>query len=207
MKILVVDDHPIYAEGLRNLLAAFNYSDVLVARDGDEAVALAAEARPDVILMDIGMPGKDGIEAAAEIKRSDPGVKIVMLTSLAEDDSLFRAVRAGASGYLLKTLDGDELQRCLSDLEAGKNPFSPGLEDSILSAFRRGASGPAPAKGLSSRQREVLALLARGSSYKAIGAELFISERTVKFHVEQIKAILGLETKEELVAYARRALD
>jgi DNA-binding NarL/FixJ family response regulator len=208
MKILIADDHPIYIEGLKNLLAACNYSDVDVARDGFEAVDKTVELKPDLVLMDIRMPGKDGIQATAEIKKAVPSAKIVMLTSLAEDESLIRAVKAGASGYLLKTLDGAELARCLSDIEAGKDPFSSGLEESLLSAFRNegegasGSDGPHPL--LTGRERQVLALIAQGRSYKEIGTELFISERTVKFHVERLKAALGLNTKEELASFARK---
>jgi DNA-binding NarL/FixJ family response regulator len=160
--------------------------------------------------MDIGLPGMDGIEATIEIKRIRPEAKIVMLTSLGEDESLFRAVKAGASGYLIKTLSGEELVSCLSDLKAGKNPFSPGMEDRLLAELRRSyaATGPTEADGevscLTRRQREVLRLVGKGRSYKEIGQELFISERTVKFHVEQAKNALGTKSKEKLIGLVER---
>jgi DNA-binding NarL/FixJ family response regulator len=205
MRILIVDDHPIYAEALRNLLASWGYDDTLIAGDGSDAVARAQEARPEVVLMDIGLPGMDGIEATIEIRRISPATKVVMLTSLGDEESLLRAIKAGASGYLIKTLSGEELVRCLSDLQEGRNPFSPGMEDKLLAELRRGcdAAGPIEAEGdgpsLTRRQREVLRLMAQGRSYKEIGRELFISERTVKFHVEQAKATLGTKSKGKLI--------
>jgi DNA-binding NarL/FixJ family response regulator len=205
MKILIVDDHPIYAEGLRNLLASWGYDEIAIAGDGLEAVALVQDIRPDVVLMDIGLPGMDGIEAAAEVKKRRPETKIVMLTSLGEEESLLRAIRAGASGYLIKTLSGEELVRCLSDLQEGKNPFSAGMEDRLLAELRRGCAAPAPIGAeaespcLTRRQREVVRLMAKGLSYKEIGQELFISERTVKFHVEQAKIAFGTKSKERLI--------
>jgi two-component system NarL family response regulator len=210
MRILIVDDHPIYAEGLKNLLLSWGYGEVSVARDGPEAIALAAATGADVILMDIGLPGMDGIEATAEIKKARPEAKIVMLTSLGEEESLFRAIRAGASGYLIKTLNGEELVRCLSDLKEGRNPFSPGMEESLLAQLRRGYAGSAPRASdearpdLTRRQRDVLRLVVAGKSYKEIGQELFISERTVKFHVEQAKEAFGTKSKDRLVELFER---
>lgn len=210
MKILIVDDHRIYAEGLKNLLSSWGYEDASIAGDGPQAVALAQEIRPDVVLMDIGLPGMDGIEATAEVKKASPETKIVMLTSLGEEESLLRAIKAGASGYLIKTLSGEELVRCLSDLKEGRNPFSPGMEDRLLAEIRRGGAvpGPTDAEGdgpsLTRRQREVLRLMAQGRSYKEIGQELFISERTVKFHVEQAKLALGTKSKDKLIEIFER---
>jgi DNA-binding NarL/FixJ family response regulator len=209
MKILIVDDPPIYAEGLKNLLATWNYSEILIANSGASALAVAVEKVPDIVLMDISMPGMDGIKATAEIKARLPAVKIVMLTSLGEEELLFRAVKAGASGYLLKTMEGETLVRCLSELNEGRNPFSSGLEEALLTEFKRSYDEGdklrrSAEQNLSDRQRDVLRLLARRLGYKEIGKELFISERTVKFHIERIKSVLGLQTKEELVDFAQR---
>jgi two-component system NarL family response regulator len=209
MKILIVDDHPIYAEGLKNLLATWHYSEIFIANSGPSAIAAAVEKVPDIVLMDIGMPGMDGIAATAAIKARLPSVKIVMLTSLGEEELLFRAIKAGASGYLLKTTEGETLVRCLSELNEGRNPFSAGLEEAILTEFKRSYDEgdnrkDSPEQNLSDRQRDVLRLLSRRLGYKEIGRELFISERTVKFHIERIKDVLGLQTKEELVDFALR---
>lgn len=206
MRILIVDDHPIYAEGLRNLLRSRDYLDVEVANDGTAAVAVAATWKPAVILMDIGMPGMDGIEATRRIKESDGEVKIIILTSLGDSDSLIEAVKAGASGYLVKSLDGDELIDCFEGLREGKNPFSAGLGDLLLNEVRRSASTPGPdprEEQLGARGRTILGLLAEGLSYKEIGARLSLSERTIKYHIEQVKKVLGLASKAQLVDYWR----
>lgn len=206
MKILIVDDHPVYAEGLRNLLRSRDYLDVEVANDGESAVAKAAAWKPEVVLMDIGMPGMDGIEATRLIKRGDGEVKIIILTSLGDGDSLIEAVKAGASGYLVKSLDGDELIECFESLRGGKNPFSAGLGDMLLDEVRRSAAAPAPDRReerLGARGRTILGLLAEGLSYKEIGARLSLSERTIKYHIEQVKKALGLASKAQLVEYWR----
>jgi DNA-binding NarL/FixJ family response regulator len=206
MRILIVDDHPIYAEGLRNLLRSRDYRDVEVARGGEAAVELARAWGPEVVLMDISMPGMDGIQATRLIKAESPEVQIIILTSLGDSESLIEAVRAGASGYLVKTLGGDELIACLEGLRDGKNPFSAGLEDELLSELRRSSApraGGGPTPELSPRAREILGLLAEGLTYKEIGARLFLSERTIKYHIEQIKRSLGLESKAELVDFWR----
>jgi len=205
--ILIVDDHPIYAEGLRNLLESRGFGDTVLVRSGAEAVERVKRDTPEVVLMDIAMPGMDGIEATRLIMAECPEAKIIMLTSLGDEESLFKAVAAGACGYLLKTLDGDELARCLTELRQGKNPFAATLQDRILSEFRRRGTFPprprASLPALSARQREVLDLLAEGLPYKVIGSRMFISERTVKFHIRQIKDILGLESNETLVAFVK----
>jgi len=204
MRILIVDDHPIYAEGLRNLLGSRDYRDVEVATDGASAVELAIERRPDVVLMDISMPGIDGIQATRLIHDRDPEAKIIILTSLGDSESLIEAVKAGASGYLLKTLDGDELIECLESLQKGRNPFSPGLGDALLLELRSPSRpGAASEATLGSRAESILGLLSEGLTYKEIGARLFLSERTIKYHIEQIKRSLGLDSKAQLVDYWR----
>jgi DNA-binding NarL/FixJ family response regulator len=206
MRILIVDDHPVYAEGLRNLLRSRDYLDVEVANDGAAAIATAAAWKPEVILMDIGMPGMDGIEATRLIKEADGEVKIIILTSLGDSDSLIEAVKAGASGYLVKSLDGDELIDCFESLREGKNPFSAGLGDMLLDEVRRSTAAPPLDRGdegLGARGRTILGFLAEGLSYKEIGAKLSLSERTIKYHIVQVKKILGLESKAQLVDYWR----
>jgi|SRR5690554_1149463 len=217
MRILIADDHPLFAEGLRNLLSANDFEIVDIVKDGERAVKIALEEKPEVILMDIKMPVINGIEATRRIKGQLPEVNIIILTSFEEEDSLIKAIKAGASGYLLKSLDGEELIAGLKEFKRGKKPFSPGLEGLLLDEIRRlgnknGDKGYGSDKGkdkeqtLSERQMEVIKLLAEGLTYQEIGKRLFISERTIKYHIEQIKERLGLKTQAQIIAYVRENL-
>jgi DNA-binding NarL/FixJ family response regulator len=205
MRVLIVDDHPIYAEGLRNLLRSRDYGEVEIASDGAAAVERASAWKPEVVLMDVNMPVMDGIQATRLIKRGNPEAKVVMLTSLGDEENLVEAVRAGASGYLLKTSGADQMIECFELLQEGKNPFSAGLMDVLLQEFRQ--REPRQAKGggeaLAPRAKEILRLLSESLTYKEIGSRLFLSERTIKYHIECIKKTLGLESKAELMDYWR----
>lgn len=204
MRIMIADDHALYVEGLRNLLQD-EFEIVSVVSTGVEAVEEARKTKPDVILMDINMPELDGIAATKEIVAEQPEVKILMLTSFAETDILFRAIRAGAVGYLLKDLEDTEIISGLWELKCGKNPFSPGLEIEILKEFRK-QSAPSLLNGdldrLNKRQIEVLDLVAQGHEYAEVGKRLFISERTVKYHMANIRDILQLANHAQIVAWA-----
>jgi len=214
MRILIADDHPLFAEGLKNLLSANDFEIIDIVKDGEKVVEVALEEKPDVILMDIEMPVINGIEATRKLKEQLPEINIIILTSFEEEDSLINAVKAGASGYLLKSLDGEELIASLTEFKQGKNPFSPGLEGLLLNEIRK-TDNKKPDKGnnsdwigenkqaLSERQLEVIRLLAKGLTYQEIGERLFISERTIKYHMEQIKKRLGLKTQAQIIAYAR----
>lgn len=209
MNILIADDHPIYAEGLENLLRSYDFEVAGIAADGREAVEKTLELQPDVVLMDVHMPKLDGIEAARHIASRLPNTKIIMLTVVENDDILLRAIEAGADGYLLKNLDGEELYKSLMDIVAGKNPFTAGLQQILLQAYReqslhihnvdRALSQPA----LTRQQKEILLGIAEGFVYKEIGAQLNISERTVKYHIGKIKKALGLRSRDQLIAYYR----
>ncbi|HDQ14913.1 MAG TPA: response regulator transcription factor [Sediminispirochaeta sp.] len=206
MRILIADDHPIYAEGLRNLLLSYDYSVDGIVRTGAEAIREALRRRPDVVLMDLNMPEMDGIGATKKIVEQLPETRVIVLTGIEEEESLFRALQAGASGYLLKNLDAEELKRNLEDLASGRTPFSPGLEETLLREFQRGrnaGSGGVPTgeEPLTERQKSILARLAAGRTYKEIGAQLYISERTVKYHIKQIKETLDLDTQAQLISY------
>lgn len=210
MKILIADDHPIYAEGLRNLLHSYDYTVHGIVCNGKEAVEEAISSRPDVILMDLNMPEMDGIEATRQIARLLPDTRIIILTGIKEDAALFQALRAGASGYLLKDLDGEELKRSLEEMARGRPPFSPGLEETLLKEFQkqsehnRSKEGDAQEQNLFSlRQEEILSRLASGETYKEIAYGLHLSERTVKYHIKKIKEILELETQAHLISYYR----
>ena len=218
MRVLLADDHRLLLEGLTNLLEAHGVQVVGAAQDGQEAVLLAREVRPDVILMDIRMPGGDGLQATRCIKAEMPDVKIVILTTSTDDQDLFEAVKSGASGYLLKSMDADELVDCLEQAQHGIPPFSPGLATKLLSEFARRSlpvsqvqdpdQGSAPlersGEKLTPRQRQVLALVAQGFSYKEVGDRLGLSPRTIKYHMAKIMEQLHLEHRAQVLAYAGR---
>jgi DNA-binding NarL/FixJ family response regulator len=211
-KMLLVDDHPLFLEGLRNLLIARGVDVIGVAHDGLEALVQARALRPDVILMDVKMPRCDGLTATRLIKAEMPDVRIVMLTVFEEDGILFEAIRSGASGYLHKSLDASEFFELLSRLERGEAPLSPGLSTRILEklAQQTGQSGAAsPMENdtgpkLTARQIEILTLVAQGLTYKAVGDTLCLSERTIKYHMGEILNRLQLRNRAEAITYAAR---
>lgn len=208
MRILLVDDHPLFREGLNNLLAAHRIEVVGTASDGLEALEKARALRPDVILMDVQMPRCDGLAATRLIKAEMPEVKIVMLTVSEEDEDLFEAIKSGASGYLLKSLDADQFLELLSELERGEAPLSPGLAARILEEFARQPRADPETFGrvqeLTRRQMTVLTLVAQGMTYKEVGEALCLSERTVKYHMGEILERLHLESRAQVIAYAAR---
>jgi DNA-binding NarL/FixJ family response regulator len=223
MNVLLADDHRLLLEGLNNLLTAHGIRVIGMARDGLEAVSMARTLEPDVILMDIRMPRCDGLEATRRIKAEMPWAKIVILTTSIEDQDLFEAVKSGAFGYLLKSMDAEELVECLNQVQQGIPPFSPGLATKLLGEFarlavaapsaagaNRAASPDAPPESpkdcaaLTSRQRDLLALVAQGLTYKEVGARLGLSARTVKYHMAEIMQQLHLEHRAQVLAYAGR---
>jgi len=233
MRVLIVDDHPLFARGLADLLVARGLQVLGVAKDGLEALEIVREMRPDVVLMDISMPRCDGLAATRLIKAELPDTKIVVVTASEDDKDVFEVVKSGASGYILKDVDADALMEMLSDLEKGEVAFSPGLTAKILAEFTRlgaelnasggHAEGPSlggrgtgaarPTSGdlsigsesvLMPRQMQVLRLVASGMSYKEVGSPLFISERTVKYHMKQILDQLHLQNRSQVLAYAAR---
>jgi DNA-binding NarL/FixJ family response regulator len=208
-------------EGLSNLLDAHGVQVAGMARDGLEALALARSLGPDLILMDIRMPRCDGLTATRLIKAELPAVKIVILTTSNEDQDLFEAVKSGACGYLLKSMDADELIECLEQAQQGVPPFSPGMAARLLGEFARlaeggggdtgrgrhgeaesGGGGEAEKVRLTERQGQVLALVAQGLSYKEAGAKLGLSPRTIKYHMAEIMELLHLANRAQVLAYA-----
>ena len=210
MKVLLVDDHPLFLDGLKNLLTSRGVQVVGCARDGLEALDKARTLHPEVILMDIHMPQLDGLAALRLIKAELPDIRIVMLTMSAEDEDLFEAIKSGACGYLLKTQDTDEFFVLLQDVARGEVALSPGLAARILSEFGRQAGAALAVEdkeqrvSLSPREIEVLTLVARGLTYKEVGAKLCLAERTIKYHMGEIVARLHLENRAQVVEYARR---
>lgn len=216
MRVLLADDHGLFVEGLTNLLRAGGFMVMGAGQDGLEALQLARTLHPDVILMDIRMPRCDGLCATRLIKAEMPEIKIVMLTTSAEDADLFEAIKGGASGYLLKNLQPNELFDYLAGLGRGEAPLSRELSALVLREFARQAEaleasaaaslpGALPGPELTPREREILILVADGLSYKEAGAAFNLSENTVKYHMGEILRRLHLKNREQVVAYALRS--
>lgn len=212
MKLMLVDDHPLFIESLQYLLQTYGIDVSGIANDGKEAVLKARLLKPDIVLMDIMMPVCSGIDALKLIKAELPDTKIVMLTASEEDEHLFEAVKYGASGYLLKTANAQTLVNTLSDLEKGEVPLSPELAAQVLGEFRRNAAvkaevrteDEAPKNRLTPRQIEILEMVARGVTYKEAGEALGLTERTLKYHMGRIIQLLHMENRSQVIAYAVR---
>ena len=209
LRILLVDDHALFLHSLKLLLTTSGYEVVGTAADGMDALRQARLLHPDLILMDIDMPGCDGLAATRLIKAEMPQVKIVMLTVSASDEHLLEAVKSGASGYLLKSQSADRFLEMVADVARGGAALPPDLAARLLEAFAHQAQAvEAPAAGppseLTARQVQILTLLARGLTYPQIGEALCLSEATVRYHLGQILDRLHLENRAQVIAYAAR---
>ena len=209
MRVLLADDHPLFLDGLKNLILSRGLEVVGTAQDGQEALEKARALRPDVVLMDVQMPRLDGLAATRLIKAELPAVKVVMLTMDDGNDALFEAIKSGAVGYLLKTEDTEVFFQLLLALAAGEAPLSTGLAARILKEFGEcerpdGSARTARTEGLTARQLQVLTMVAEGLTYKEVGMKLHLSERTVKYHMGEIVERLHLENRAQAVAHAQR---
>ncbi|MFQ5913700.1 MAG: response regulator [Nitrospinota bacterium] len=209
IRVLLVDDHALFRGGLASLLRAEKDFEVVgEAQNGQEALERAKELMPDVILMDVYMPGMGGIEATRQIKEALPYVKVVVLSASEEDQTLFEAIKSGAQGYLLKEIEPAELFEMLKGVFQGEAPISRPTASKILHELARQAQhGPeetGPQGKLSPREWEVLEFLTKGATNKEIGASLGISENTVKNHLRNILEKLHLKNRVEAAAYAFR---
>ena len=207
MRILLADDHALFRDGVASLRGAWGHDVVGQVADGDAAVAAAARRRPDLVLMDVAMPGGGGRAATRRLAAEAPGVAIVMLTASEDVDDLFAAIKAGARGYLLKNLEAGELRGMLSAVERGEAAITPAIAARILAELAR--PEPAPAADtdpdhLTERELEVLRLVVRGLRNKEIAAELGISENTAKYHLRNILDKLHAQSRAEVVARAMR---
>ncbi len=207
IRVAIADDHPVFRAGLRVVMQdAPTLELVGEAESGDEAVLLAAERQPDVLLMDIHMPPTNGVDATRRIAASHPDVHVLMLTMLADDTSVLAAMRAGARGYILKGADPDEIVRAVTSAAAGEAIFSPALAARMAHFFTTGRAGdPHPFPDLTPRERDILELIAVGQSNPAIAAQLRLSEKTVRNNVSVILTKLQAPTRSAAVARARDA--
>jgi NarL family two-component system response regulator LiaR len=204
--VLIADDHAVVRQGLRTFLELQDDIDVVRdVADGEAAVAAAESDGPDVILMDLVMPGVDGVEAIRRIRERSPGARVLVLSSFLDDERLFPAVRAGAAGYLLKDVQPQELVRAIRTVHGGESLLHPAVAARLMEEVASGTPAAPDPDSLTGREREVLALVARGLANKAIALELSISEKTVKTHVGSILAKLGLADRTQAALYAVRA--
>lgn len=200
ISLLIVDDHPVVRDGLRGMFEASPGFTVLgEATGGVEAVAKAAALDPDVVLMDLRMPGGPGVDAIRELTRRGARARVLVLTTYDTDSDTLPAIEAGATGYLLKDAPRDDLLAAVRAAAEGRSVLSPAVASRLVSAVRAPAAGSEP---LSAREREVLVLVARGTSNREIARELFISEATVKTHLTHLYAKLGVKDRAAAVAVA-----
>ncbi|KAF5994746.1 MULTISPECIES: response regulator [Streptomyces] len=198
--LLIVDDHPVVRDGLRGMFeSAPGFTVLGEAANGVEAVALTASLDPDVVLMDLRMPGGNGVEAIAELTRRGARAKVLVLTTYDTDSDTLPAIEAGATGYLLKDAPREELFTAVRAAAQGRTVLSPAVASRLVSAVRAPASTQ---DSLSAREREVLALVAKGTSNREIARVLFISEATVKTHLTHLYAKLGVNDRAAAVAVA-----
>jgi DNA-binding NarL/FixJ family response regulator len=207
IRVVVADDHPIVRDGLRALVEASPGIELLgEATTGDEAIDLAREVRPDVVLMDLAMPGRNGIEATREIAAKGYATAVLILTMFADDESIFAAMRAGARGYLLKDAGNEEMRRAIEGVGNGEAIFGAGVAQRMVGFFARARElGVQPFPDLTDREREVLDEIARGASNSTIALRLGISVKTVRNHVSTILGKLMVVDRAEAIVRAREA--
>jgi two-component system response regulator DevR len=204
-RILLVDDHEVVRLGLKSLLEHHPQFEVVgEAGTAREAIELVASTSPDVVLMDIRLPGKSGIEACEEITKNYKNTRVIMITSYEEDEMLFSAIRAGASGYILKQIASEDLVRALESAGQGKVPLDPSVTQRILQEVRRAAKDEEAQAftNLSTQERHVLLLVSEGRTNREIAKSLYLGEGTVRNYVSSILAKLGVSNRAEAAAYA-----
>jgi DNA-binding NarL/FixJ family response regulator len=206
IRVIITDDHPVFRQGLHGLLEALGVSVVAEADSGPEAVKLAAELQPDVVVMDLHMPGGNGIEATRTITRTSPRIGVLVLTMFRDDDSVFAAMRAGARGYLLKESGSEEIVRAVRAVAAGEAIYGPEIARRVLTFF---SNMPDPKRTafpeLTDREREVLELIAQGRNNQQIAGTLFLSPKTVRNHVSNIFMKLHVADRAQAIVLAREA--
>ncbi len=203
VRIVVADDHPVVREGLRSFLGSRVGLEVVgEAGDVDEVVAAAADARPDVVLLDLVMPGGGGVAALPRLLALSPAPKVIVLTSFGADDQALAAVRAGASGWLGKDVPPSELESAIRTVARGGSVLDPAVASRVLAEVSNPSGGDAGLDQLTAREREVLALLGRGMSNRDLAAALFVAEKTIKTHVSSILSKLHLTDRTQAALFA-----
>jgi DNA-binding NarL/FixJ family response regulator len=212
IRVMLVDDHPVWRDGVRADLERDGVGTVVAeCGDGGDAIEAAREAMPEVVVMDLNLPTVSGAEATRRIVEESPHVKVLVLSASGEEADVLEAVKAGASGYLLKSTPGEEIADAVRRIRAGEPVFTPSLAGLVLDEFRRvaagGDTGPAEPR-LTPRENEILVLVAKGYAYREIAEKLFISVKTVQNHVQNILTKLQLRRRYELMRYAlQKGLD
>jgi len=206
IKVMIVDDHNLVREGLKAVFDQGIEIEVIAeAGSGEEAVEKSAELKPEVILMDVSMPGMNGIQATRIIREANPEIKVVILTMLDQEGYVYEAVKAGATGYMLKSTSSDDLIEAIQMVHDGKALLHPDATAQLLKEFVTMADSRTKNYGLSNREMEVLQLLSEGKTNKQVAKDLWISEQTVKTHVAHIFSKLGTSDRTETVAQALRS--
>ena len=204
IRVLIADDHAVVRQGLRTFLELQDDIEVVAdVADGEAALRAAEEHEPDVVLMDLVMPGGGGVEAIRALRKARPEARVLVLTSFLDDDKVFPAVRAGAAGYLLKDVEPPELVRAIRTVDDGEALLHPAVAARLMEEFSE-TERPAAEEALTAREREVLELIARGLPNKLIARDLEIAEKTVKTHVSSILSKLGLTDRTQAALYAVR---
>jgi DNA-binding NarL/FixJ family response regulator len=204
ISVIVADDHPVFRQGLRALLDGVPDIELIgEAADGEGAVALALERKPAVVLMDLRMPGLNGIEATRKINAAEPAVGILVLTMFEDDDSVFAAMRAGARGYLLKGSEQEEVTRAIRSIASGEAIFGPAIAQRLIGYFSSASTEAFPE--LTTREREVLELIAQGRNNQAIAEQLVLSLKTVRNHVSNVFNKLQVTDRAGAIVKAREA--
>jgi len=205
IRVLIADDHAVVRQGLRTLIGTEPGMTVVgEAGDGVEAVEMARAYKPDVILLDMVMPRKDGLEAIREIKRENPNVRILVLTSFSDDDKVFPAIKSGALGYLLKNASPRTLLGAIRDVHRGEPSMSPAIANKLMRELQRKPELPPTEEPLTEREVDVLKLVAQGLTNQEIAEALFIGEGTVRTHVSSILSKLHLANRTQAALYALR---
>jgi DNA-binding NarL/FixJ family response regulator len=206
VKVLIADDQRVVREGLATIVGGFPGTEVVgLAADGAEAIEMAAQRDPDIVLMDLRMPRVDGVEATRVIRSQHPAIPVVVLTTYADDESVIAALSAGAAGYLTKDASRDDIRRALEAAAAGQAVLDPAVQAALLKAAQARPARPAALPdGLTDREAEVLSLIAEGLSNAEIAARLFVAETTVKTHINRVFTKTGSRDRAQAAAYAFR---